>query len=209
MRAFVQARNASARAPSWYICHLSQRRKQITMQPRIVALLLGLLFADAASATTISFVVTDLADTTSGQDLWQYEYTVGGRTFDAGFGFSVGFDFEFYTALENPPQQVSADWDIIALQPDLNLPDFGLYDALAIADSASLTQPFVVTFVWLGQGTPGAQPFVVYDPSFATIETGTTVPEPSTPVLMLLAAALPVGTRRVAKRHRREHNNSV
>jgi hypothetical protein len=171
-----------------------------------VAVAIAFLVGSGASATTISFVATDLPDAAPGEDLWQYAYEVSGRSFAAGEGFSIGFDFDLYAALENPPPQVSPDWDAITLQPDLNLPDFGIYDALALVDAPALSQSFTVTFAWLGTGTPGAQPFGIYDATFATIETGLTVPE-ATPSLLLLAGLL--GTAGFAKGGRREHNNCI
>ena len=51
----------------------------------------------------------------------------------------------------------------------------GRYDAQALVDNASLGSPFTVSFDWLGPGTPGSQAFEIYDPSFATIESGETV----------------------------------
>jgi hypothetical protein len=106
------------------------------------------------------------------------------------FGFSIFFDWTMYAELESPPPAAGSDWDIITLQPDVNLPDDGLYDALALVSGASLSQPFTVTFVWLRQGSPGSQPFAIYDPSFQTIEAGTTVPEPSVLILAMACAAL-------------------
>lgn len=147
-----------------------------------------LLLGSSASATTIAYTATDLPDAVPGEDLWEYAYTVSGRTFAAGEGFSVFFDYTQYTLLESPPPAVSADWDIISLQPDVLLPDDGFYDALALVSAPSLTTAFTVSFVWLGTGTPGAQPFDIYNPAFQTIESGVTVPEPGTG--LLLAAGL-------------------
>ena len=92
---------------------------------------------------------------------------------------------------------MNADWDVIAIEPDLNLPDDGFYDALAIVENASLADPFSITFTWLGEGTPSIQPFVVYEPGFNAIETGVAVPrtdaaipEPTGAVLFLVGLAI-------------------
>jgi hypothetical protein len=92
-----------------------------------------------AAATTISYLATDLSDTVAGDDLWQYDYFVSGIAFDADQGFSVGFARSLYTDLESPPPAVSADWDILTLQPDPGIPEDGLYDALALVAGAAAT----------------------------------------------------------------------
>lgn len=141
----------------------------------------------AASGTEIFYEAHDLADATPGTDLWQYSYSVQDFVFPAGFGFSILFDYTRYGRME-PPAPAGDDWDVIVLQPDPALPADGLYDALALMGSPSLSNAFVQTFVWLGPGTPESQPFAVYDSSFQTIDTGlTAVPEPSTGMLMTIA----------------------
>jgi len=139
----------------------------------------------------IHYRVTDLVDVSPGQDLFEYVYTLDEFAHPAGFGLSIFFDVDSYASLESPPPAVSGDWDVITLQPDPALPDAGLYDALALVADPSLAGEFRVSFVWQGSGSPGAQPFVVYDPSFATVEAGTTlpVPEPASAVLLALALA--------------------
>ena len=160
----------------------------------VLAMVLLMTFPGNSYATTISYQATDLADTTPGQDLWQYSYSVSGYTFNQNYGFTVLFDYSLYSNLEDPPPFVNSDWDPIVLQPDLVLPADGTYDALALVDNASLADPFTVSFVWLGSGPPGSQPFQVYDPNFETIEEGRTtsgaaaIPEPAT--LLLLGPGL-------------------
>ena len=152
----------------------------------VAALALLLLSTDRSDAAVVEFVASDLADPVSGGDLWQYSYGVGDFNFDQDYGFTVFFDSTEYEAIEDPPPPVNADWDVISLQPDLLLPDPGAYDALALANGASLADPFTVTFLWLGSGRPGSQPFVIYEPGFSTIESGLTVPEPATGLLLSL-----------------------
>ena len=160
----------------------------------VLAVVLLTIFAGNSYATIISYQATNLADTTPGQDLWQYSYSVSGYTFNQFYGFTVLFDYLHYSNLGDPPPFVNSDWDPIVLQPDPILMADGTYDALALVDNASLADPFTVSFVWLGSGTPGSQPFQVYDPDFETIESGRTtsgaapVPEPAT--LLLLGSGL-------------------
>ena len=161
-----------------------------------------------SGATTILYEATDLADTTSGEDLWQYTYTVSDFVFDTDYGFTIFFDYQLYTNLEDPPPSVNSEWDTIVWQPDLSIPgggDDGAYDALALADGASLADSFTVSFVWLGSGTPGAQPFDVYDPSFNTIDSGQSAPVPEPATILLVGSGLiglVVGLKKKAKNSR-------
>ena len=135
-----------------------------------------------ASPISIQYVATDLTDTDPGDDLWQYAYYVSDFDFQHDDGFSIYFDVAFYQSLQDLPPIPNADWDPLTYQPDAVLPSPGIYDALALNDHASLSDPFVITFVWLGgRGTrPGSQPFDLYtmDPqsgAIAVFESGQTV----------------------------------
>ena len=123
----------------------------------------------------------DLADTTPGQDLWQYQYVLSGFNFQAGQGFSVFFDPQLYAALQNPQPSLSPIWSVIAVQPDLILHQPGYFDGQALVNSPSLADIFKVDFVWLGSGPPPVQTYTIYDVNFSTISggfTSTNVPEP-------------------------------
>lgn len=150
-----------------------------------------------APAATISFQVTDLPDRLPGEDLYRYAYSLSDFPYPAGHGFSIAFDHLLYTSLEDPPPSVGSDWDVISIQPDLAVPDDGLFDALALVDAPATLTGFMIEFVWLGGGVPGSQPFVIYDSAFATIESGVTVagpavavPEPALGLLLSLGALL-------------------
>ena len=175
------------------------------MLTRLVSLIvfLMLLTSSTVHATGISFSTTDLPDVVVGENLYRYNYSISEFSHPAGFGFSVLFSPTLYTLLQSPPPSVGPDWDIISLQPDTGLPDDGLYDALALVESPSPLSGFSVEFVWLGSGTPGSQPFVLYDQSFSIIETGqtTAIPEPS--VATLLALSLVALAFRTRTDHRR------
>ena len=155
-----------------------------------------------ASPIVIEFDAIDLADTTAGEDLWEYRYFVTDFDVLADQGFSISFDFTRYTDLQSPAPAVNADWDVATFQPDAVLQSDGLYDALALTGGASLADAFVLSFVWLGAPgtTPGSQPFTVNqfdeDGNLTVIDTGRTVPvgqtplpEPSTLLLVVTAGA--------------------
>jgi len=159
-----------------------------------VAVAVACLAASTASAITISYEAIDRPDAVAGQDLWEIRYRPAEFPYGANHGFSIGFDLDLYADLEAPPPPVGADWDVLALQPDVHLLSDGLYDALALADAPALPVYFGLTFVWLGAPgtTPGSQPFTVneFSASGALLgvrESGATVPvpEPVTAALLL------------------------
>ncbi len=143
-------------------------------------------FASPSFAANIIYQAVNLVDTTAGEDLWQYRYTVTNHTFAANNGFSIFFDPAAYKNLESPAPFVNPDWDILAIQPDELLPDAGSYDALALVNAASTLDQFVISFVWSGIGTPGSQAFELYDDAFNVIASGNTVSN------VPLPAALPL-----------------
>ncbi len=155
----------------------------------VACLLFVLLVAGSAEALQIRFETRDLPDVGTG-DLRELTLTLSPFDRGAGFGVSVLFSPDLYAGLEAPTP--SSDWDLLLIQPDPALPDFGRYDLQARVASPSVAAPFVLSFVWLGSGEPGANPFEVYDPSFQTVETGATssVPEAGTAWLGLGIAPL-------------------
>jgi hypothetical protein len=131
-----------------------------------------------------------VTETDPALNIWSYDYTVAGESFgiSAGYtvsGFDVYFDPALYASLDGAPAAPNADWLVFTVQPDPILPVDGAYTAQAVVDGASLTDPFSVSFTWLGAGTPGSQPFDTFGPSFAltgqgvTTLPGTAVPEPA------------------------------
>lgn len=162
-------------------------------------LLLSLLLAvlsPGVRATWIFYETADLADTTPGQDLWQYRYGLSGLPslavgFDVYFSLDDGF---LHGDLSNPAGP-NGDWDALVIQPDPGLPADGFFDAAKLVASPQLpTFPktyFSVDFIWRGPGVPGSQDFEIYDTDFAVIDSGRTtpftqgVPEPIVPVLLL------------------------
>ncbi|RNC70140.1 MAG: PEP-CTERM sorting domain-containing protein [Desulfuromonadales bacterium] len=158
---------------------------------------LVLCVAASAGATVIEYEIFDLTDSVVGEDLWEYRYHVSGQSFPTNYGFDIFFllsnQFTFGD-MEVTPLAPNADWDVISIQADPNLPHDGRYDALALVDNASLVDPFSLSFIWRDSGTPASQPFEIFDDTFAVIEQGmtipyvrdpaNTVPEPGTIVLL-------------------------
>lgn len=167
---------------------------------RLVFFLLVTLFLarepGSCAAGQIQALATDLTDTTPGQDLWRFTYTLDSFTFQANEGFSVFFDFLKYTDLHNPTPNPSAIWSAITVQPDLLLDADGFFDAQALVNLPATSGSFSVDFTWLGTDAPGAQPFYTYDSNFHPVFTGTTVvlgtgvPEPEPWMLSGMGAVM-------------------
>jgi hypothetical protein len=181
--------------------------KRFSRAATLLALILaGLSPWSAAQATTIEYVATNLTDVTPGEDLWRYDYRVSGRSFLQFQFFDIYFQPTLFAALASQ-SSANSDWDAAILQQPTpgNLPPFdrGMFDAFALVDNASLTGMFSVSFIYLGSGSPGSQPFEIFDAGSNLLETGMTsvpggaIPEPST--LALLAGGLLLGALRLRR----------
>ncbi len=147
----------------------------------------ALLSATAAFALpTVSFVATDLADTTVGEDLWRYDYLISGPlgVFEAVNLLFSPTDYGALSSVAGAPQL-----DLLPIDPDAGLPANGMLTATALTTlAAGATANATVSFVWLAIGTqPGAQAFEHLDDGFNVIGNGLTrpVPEASTALLLL------------------------
>jgi hypothetical protein len=161
------------------------------------------LCAPATSyAAIISFEAIDLDDLLAGEDLWSYRYVLSGDPLQADQGFAIFFDHTQYSSLQAATGPAS--WDVLLLQPDLNLPSNGVFDALNLGDGVA-GGPFTVNFIWNGGGAlPGAQLFEVYsldgEGLYTPLESSMTiaatppagVPEPAT--LAIVSVGLLAGT---------------
>ena len=167
----------------------------------VLSVLLLLITSSPIQASTVEFLAIDLTDTTPGEDLWRYDYTVTG-SFQQAWFFDVLFDASLYRTLKDPSAP-NLDWDAIILQQPNpgELPPFdrGIFDAFALINNPSLSGSFSVSFIYLGPGTPGSQMFEVFDAGANSVETGLTsplageVPEPATAALVgfgLIACAI-------------------
>lgn len=147
---------------------------------RAAAAAVALAFAGHASAVTIAYEATQLGGTE-----WRYDYHV---TNDAGADplqeFAITFALGSFANLRDVISP--AGWDALIGVIDPALPDNGYVDWCAY-DGTSCAGPglaggetlagFAVIFDWLGEGTPGSQPFDVITPEpFAIVASGVTVP---------------------------------
>lgn len=162
----------------------------------VIALMLSIFPLSSASAINITYQANDL-----GSGLWQFDYYVSDFDFDMDYGFQIFYEYGFYENIT--PISASSDWDPITWDPDLifGVPDDGVYDALALVDDASLSEPFSVQFNWLGLGNPNGQYFEVYDPVFAYVDSGQTAPVPEPATLLLLSTGIiGLGLRKKCKK---------
>jgi len=167
----------------------------------VAGVLLLAPLSPVAATTLIEYQVLDLPNTSAG-DVWQYQYQVSQFDFPKNWGFDIFFllgqGYQPGDLLES--LSPNHDWDVLLLKPDPGLPDDSRYDAVALINSPSLSSCFTQTIIWRGTGTPGRQPFEIFDASYKVIESGQTeaatftcpavveTPEPS--LLWLLGAGL-------------------
>ena len=141
-------------------------------------------------STQIWYETTDL-----GSERWEYTYDVMNISLTEGIEeLTIYFDYGSYDNLSVSTPATPADWDQIVWQVEPVLGDPGGYDALATNISIDIGESlsgFSVTFDWLGAGNPGSQYYEIIDPvTFGTIESGYTVPEPATCLLLLSGGVL-------------------
>ena len=179
----------------------------MTLLARIFVVSLCLCSWSPAFATIVQFETTLIGGTT-----YQNDYTITNDTLGVDIEyFQIFFDYTLYENLILPAvaSPDPAIWDPFAVEP---IPGFaldGIFDVCAatnffscadnpgIAPGATLGL-FSIQFDWLGVGAPGLQSFTIIDTTdpflSAPLDQGTTVnanapgiPEPSTPLLMLVA----------------------
>jgi hypothetical protein len=145
---------------------------------------------------SLRYTVVDIPDGPGG-DLWEYSYFFNGFGFQANQGFSVYFDAGLFKDLQNPRPVGNGQWSMIAVQRDVVLNQPGYLDGQAVVNAPGFQGPFQVAFVWLGVGTPGSQPFDIYDSNFQTLFSGNTiVPEPQSWLLAIAGGLIVYGCRR-------------
>ena len=162
---------------------------------RAIGLGLGLLIGQASWASpVVSYVATDLVDTTAGQDLWNYDYSFTGPL-DAGGSLNLIFSYLSYSNLLE--STTDSNLSLLPFQPDASLLTDGIVVVVpTMALTGTDTSMLSVQFVWSGGGrTPGSQVFEIVDLSGNPVGGGTTtalgdgsvVPEPASLALMLAA----------------------
>ncbi len=142
-------------------------------------------------------------DTTDlGGGVWEYTYDVQNVAVEEGIEeFTIWFDFGLYDDLTiTTPDPPAAKWSQIVIQPEPYLQDDGFYDAVALDLPIAVgetTSGFSVRFDWLGTGQLGAQFYEIIDPvTFETIDSGWTVPEPGSAIVMGVGGMLAAVMRR-------------
>jgi len=165
------------------------------MKRRVFAgVLLGFLFISAGFALPVTKIQYQAADLGSGR--WQYTYSVTNISLTPVIEeFTIWFDFGQYDNLSiETPDPPSGGWDEVVIQPEPVLSDDGYYDALSLdygIGIGEMVSGFTVSFDWLSAGEPGSQLYEIIDPdTFETLDSGHTIPEPATLILLCLGGLI-------------------
>jgi hypothetical protein len=164
-------------------------KEEGVMKRQIFAGIVSVFFLTAIGSgvpkTEIYYQTSDL-----GSGRWQYNYEVSNISLTAPIEeFTIWFDFGLYKNLAiKTPDPPAGNWSEIVLQPEPVLQDDGYYDALSLDVGVGMGQTvtgFAVRFDWRGAGQPGPQFYEIINPiTFETIDSGYTIPEPATILLL-------------------------
>lgn len=150
------------------------------------------LFSCSCFGLPKSYIWYDADELSPGR--WQYTYEISNtNSTQAIEEITIWCDFGLYENLAvETPDPPAGDWSEIVLQPEPVLQDDGAYDAKALLAGIGPGETvggFAVSFDWLGDGEPGSQLCEIIDPAaFETIDSGLTIPEPETLLLLGLGA---------------------
>ncbi len=138
------------------------------------------VFFSSAQAAIVTYALTSLGGNDYSVEFSVENNTLGAPIEEFTIFFPVG-DYENISILASP-----LDWDGLAIEPDIGIPDDGFADWLAlgapIAVDATLGG-FVAMFTYLGSGAPGDFLFDIIDPNtFATLESGVATLAAGTPI---------------------------
>lgn len=160
----------------------------------VVSVLLITGLTVPAQAVSVQYDVAAL-----GGSQYRYNYSItNDGTLGSGTAvqlFDIFFDPANYLESSltiTTPAALGQNWDqlILASAPGVS----AAYDALALAGgiaNGATVAGFAVEFSWIGLGTPGSQPFEIYDPTtFVLLERGVTSPVPVPAALWLLVSGL-------------------
>jgi hypothetical protein len=153
---------------------------------------LGVVFGFLLTAGSLGASTQIIYKTSElGAGRWQYTYDVKNISLTETIEeFTIWFEFGLYENLAiETPDPPAGNWSEIVLQPEPVLQDDGAYDAKALNLGIGIGQVvtgFSVSFDWLGDAVmPGSQFYEIIDPvTFETIDSGWTIPEPATLLLL-------------------------
>lgn len=162
------------------------------MFQRILVLATALLALSTGNAAQINASYSQVAGAS-----WAVDFAVtNDGTSTEITGFTVYFSEMLFADLVVDASP--AQWDSIAIQPDLNLQSPGFLDSVLLGGSAPLTRGqtqggFRVAFTFLGVGSAPMLAYDIVDQNFHVLFSGTTtapIPEPSTVLMLVFGLAI-------------------
>jgi hypothetical protein len=186
---------------------VSKKEEDVMKRKVLAGVLLGFFFTSTISATPITKIQYQATDIGSGR--WQYSYEVTNISLTPAIEeFTIWFNYGLYDNLSiETPDPPAGDWDEIVIQPEPVLEDDGYYDALALGLGIGIgnsVSGFAVSFDWLGVGEPGSQLYEIIDPAtFDTLDSGYTIPEPTTLLLLTFGGMILRRKKLATKRYKK------
>jgi hypothetical protein len=162
----------------------------------------ALLLVAAQAASGAVSIQYDVVQVSGNVYRYVYSITNSGNSASPVRLFDILFDTSLYqeSSLQIvTPNPLHTQWSEQLLASAPAVP--AAYDALSLTGGippGTTVTGFSVQFTWLGSGTPGNQPFQIFDPNtFAILQTGTTgvplpVPAASTLALSLVGIGLSI-----------------
>jgi hypothetical protein len=143
-----------------------------------------------AHAGTIAFEVTPVSGGSPGEPIFQYTYFLTDVDFVAQEELDIVFAANEFGTLSDGV--VSPGFELNLFQPNNPPGTTGDFSALALSNLGAVSATWSVDVVYLGSGEPGPVPYFLnlYDANgdfLETLQSGETVPEPATFVLVGLA----------------------
>lgn len=174
----------------------------------LLQLLVGVGIMAAHLPAAVTFDVSTVGTTGSGETLYRYNYSLAGLALQRNMELEIRYNAAVYETLLNPV--VPAGFDALVFQPDNPPSVAGTFSIFALIDNPPLNGQFSVDFTLQDSATPGGQQYFLNlfedDGTFLeTIGSGRTtatgaVPEPAT--VGLVSAAFLAASLRYARRRR-------
>lgn len=129
------------------------------MRLLFVLLLVGSGFVGGMRGAEVHYQIEGLGVNAGGQNLYRYTYQPVDIDFEQDQELDIRFDPNLFAALFNA--LAPSGFDVLLFQPNTPPGAFGDYSALALVSNPVISGVFSVDVVYIGSGTPGAQPYFI------------------------------------------------